>query len=343
MVVVNVTNLRHTLGLSLRSKGGIMISRYVNYPLNDDLVQVMPQAHMSKLPNLFILGFPRCGTSSLFAWLCAHPEVMGSSPKETGFFVDPGGELYNKKANITTCGLECYGRFFPSSCDREPRLVLEATSVYVFQQNALKYLPDLPALPHFIFLVRKPSDQIYSTFTYFQNNMADLDRSLAFAEFVSLAGQDRADFSNNKLLRDPLITPHYVDLVERWVARCGRERVHVFVFENMTADPQSFMKELALTFGIDPGFYDNFDFGAENQSYRVRSFQVHRFVVKARRLLPDGPFRNKIRHLYRRYNTVPKTEPASERSHVLQSELDRLYRETNTRLADRFGLDLSRW
>ena len=268
---------------------------------------------------------------------------MGSSPKETGFFVDPGTVSYNPEANIATCGLEGYGRFFPSSCDREPRLVLEATTVNVFQQNALKYLPDIPVLPHFIFLVRKPSDQIYSTFTYFQNNWADLNRSLTFAEFVSLAGQDRADFSNNNLTRDALITPHYVDHVERWVARCGRERVHVFVFENMVVDPQNFMKELARTFGIDPAFYDSFDFGAENQSYRVRSFQMHRFVVKARRLFPDGPFRNKIRNLYRRCNTVPKTEPASEISHVLQSELDRVYRDSNTRLADRFGLDLSRW
>ena len=39
------------------------------------------------LPNLFLAGFPKAGTTSLFSWLAAHPEVCGARPKEPGHFL----------------------------------------------------------------------------------------------------------------------------------------------------------------------------------------------------------------------------------------------------------------
>jgi len=39
-------------------------------------------------PNLVIAGAPKSGTSSLFFWLAAHPEVCGSQKKETYFLAD---------------------------------------------------------------------------------------------------------------------------------------------------------------------------------------------------------------------------------------------------------------
>jgi hypothetical protein len=40
-----------------------------------------------KLPNLFIVGAPRSGTTSLYNYLKQHPEVFMSPAKEPHYFV----------------------------------------------------------------------------------------------------------------------------------------------------------------------------------------------------------------------------------------------------------------
>lgn len=37
-------------------------------------------------PHFFIIGFPKCATTSLAAYLHRHPQALGSNPKETRFF-----------------------------------------------------------------------------------------------------------------------------------------------------------------------------------------------------------------------------------------------------------------
>lgn len=37
-------------------------------------------------PSLFLIGAPKCGTTSLAGWLAGHPSLVMSSPKEPGFY-----------------------------------------------------------------------------------------------------------------------------------------------------------------------------------------------------------------------------------------------------------------
>lgn len=64
------------------------------------------------LPNLVITGFPKCGTTSLFTWLADHPQVTGSTVKETNFFVDPGTHSFRSHANFRDHGLAGYKAYF---------------------------------------------------------------------------------------------------------------------------------------------------------------------------------------------------------------------------------------
>ena len=38
------------------------------------------------LPNLIIIGAPKCGTSSMHFYLGLHPQIYMSQPKELNFF-----------------------------------------------------------------------------------------------------------------------------------------------------------------------------------------------------------------------------------------------------------------
>ena len=39
-----------------------------------------------KKPNLFIVGKPKCGTTTLSSFLKHHPEIFMSTPKEPNYF-----------------------------------------------------------------------------------------------------------------------------------------------------------------------------------------------------------------------------------------------------------------
>src|ERR1700733_1529222 len=43
------------------------------------------------LPNLFIIGAPKCGTTSLHRYLDQHPGISMSTVKEPKFFLTDGG------------------------------------------------------------------------------------------------------------------------------------------------------------------------------------------------------------------------------------------------------------
>ena len=46
----------------------------------------MEGIQMSQWPNFFVAGAPRCGTSSLHAWLPSVPGVFMARIKEPNFF-----------------------------------------------------------------------------------------------------------------------------------------------------------------------------------------------------------------------------------------------------------------
>ena len=76
---------------------------------------------LSKLPNFFIIGAPKAGTTSLFNILETHPQVYGSSVKETGFFSKD--DRYNK-------GLIWYQETFFQESQGFP-VRMEATPTYL--------------------------------------------------------------------------------------------------------------------------------------------------------------------------------------------------------------------
>jgi hypothetical protein len=293
------------------------------------------------LPNLIIAGAPKSGTSSLFRWLADHPDVQGSTVKETYYFVDPGTHMFDSARHFLSGGVDGYRRFFPN-CEDTPRLIVEATPSYLYSELAMRELPRLPSRPHFVFLLREPANQIHSTFRYFQSNWDWIPANFSFADFLAASGDGTHRFGGNELAQNALHNAVYADFLLLWRQACGADRLHVFVFEEAFADKRRFMRRFAERFGIDPAFYDSYDFPSENQTYAVRSQALQKFNIAVRAWLPQGAFYDAARALYRRFNTRIETvdeKPGEE----LKPALKEKYRQANARLAREFNLDLTVW
>ena len=166
-------------------------------------------------------GAPKCGTSTLFTWLAAHPDVCGSTPKETFFLMDEGHPLLNR-VNVHASGLGAYGSFFKEKPGAAHRL--EGTTQYLYQTTPLSALVELEQPPHVVFVVRRPGARVYSSFRYTANNLARLRRPLEFVDYVRLAKERRelrvvADQRGN-----PTYAPHLAEAILAMAAMIGDGR-----------------------------------------------------------------------------------------------------------------------
>lgn len=98
-------------------------------------------------PNFFILGAPKCGTTSLAAWLGGHPHIFMSSFKEPHFF--------NTDDRRGVQCLEDYERLFQSAGGGH--LAIGEASVWYLSsscavENILRYQPEA----RFIVMLRNP-------------------------------------------------------------------------------------------------------------------------------------------------------------------------------------------
>lgn len=301
----------------------------------------MTDISMDLLPNLVIAGAPKCGTSSIHSWLAAHPDVLGSVPKETYYFVDRGTHMYKSGKHIDT-GLDGYGSFFHAQSGFRPSVVFESTPSYLYSATALRYLPDLRSCPRFIFVLREPSSQIYSMFQYFRNNWDWIPRSMSFSDYLVCARTGSHSFKGNELARDALRNAAYVDFLLRWRDRVGPDRMHVVLFDDLLLDQRAFMQALAGYLGLDASWYDDYPFSKDNETYQPRSGLLQRLNVAVRGALPSGPTYRALRRLYRRLNTRRPPPPTDADLDVLL-ELRDEYTEANARLAVAFHLDISSW
>lgn len=219
------------------------------------------------VPNLIVGGAPKCGTSSLYFWLSAHPDVYGSPKKETFFFADQVNR-FNKEANAIEHGLQAYAQFFKGR--KGERIVFEATAHYLYEERALAHFSSLENPPKVVFLFREPSKQMYSHYKMEKYRTKRTDLSLA--EYVEL----------------PKIRNYvrYSAYVKRWLDAMPEDNVRCWTFEHLMSAKEEVLMEMAQWLGIDADFYQEFNFEHRNESVAIKSGALHQLGLKVQPLIP---------------------------------------------------------
>lgn len=293
------------------------------------------------LPDLVIAGAPKCGTSSVHEWLAAHPQTLGSVPKETGYFADPGSHIHRPGCHVSN-GIEGYARFFRLPDGPPPAVTFEATPAYLYHRTALG-LAGLESHPRFLFVLREPSAQIFSLYTYCRDNWDWVPQEMDFARFCAAARTGTEPFGGNELCRHAIANADYAQALRVWRERVGADRMKIMLFEDLASDSKAFMQALSRWLGIDPAFYETYDFPRSNETYAVRSRALHSVNLGLRsRLARLGPLYPALRRLYRLANTRRRADPTQAERLVLD-QLRLEFAPTNARLAEEFGLDLTAW
>lgn len=296
------------------------------------------------LPNLVIAGAPKCGSTSLYYYLSAHPEVCASSEQESRYLIDKGYPLFNKNFSYLSHGLEGYTQFFHHCATLRRHVILDCTPDYLYQQTALHVLSEQLPKPTVIFILRDPVKRAYSMFQYARNNLANLDPTVSFSAFVDQITKAKQEcYGNRLILRNVIEHGKYVNYLTQWLEHFGAESILVILFENMKSDPRHFMKQLACKIGIDDKFYDNFSFNIKNQTIGIRNQTLHRFKKKWGPQIKVPMIRDISAYVYNVLNTKVLLNSLQQEDTLTMQELYSEFEDTNRELAKLFALDISAW
>ncbi|MEL6870151.1 MAG: sulfotransferase [Pseudomonadota bacterium] len=179
----------------------------------------------TKKPTFFILGAPKCGTTSFAAYLDQHPEITISTPKEPNFFSTDFPKL------MATKSLDEYLGFFNFPENDTAVIGGEASTWYLYSQvaatNILEFAPDAKM----IVMLRNPVDMFFSLHAQFQYNLIETidDPEAAW---------------NAAAARPATSIRHYEQAcslgmqVSRLLQTVDRDNVHFVLFHDLAQDPE---------------------------------------------------------------------------------------------------------
>ncbi|MEM9197494.1 MAG: sulfotransferase domain-containing protein [Pseudomonadota bacterium] len=282
------------------------------------------------VPNLFVVGVPKGGTTSLAKWLADHPAIQGGAMKELRYLMDPEDPLADPEGYHRN-GLGGYGKHFPQM-KPGATWALDASPQYYYQDTALQAIADM-AEAHVVFVLRDPAERIYSLYRYALNNMAVLPPEMSFREFVDHArAPDASDVMRDRpMLRNAIPHGEYARYISMWFERVGRERVSVLLMEELSKRPQAVLRDLAGTLGIDTGFFETYGFPRENESFKVRNRVLHKTSRKLRKFIPSS-LRKALAPVYGSLNTERLSSGRSEEDLACLAQLKADFRDHNADL-----------
>jgi Sulfotransferase domain len=306
-----------------------------------------------RIPNVVIAGAPKCGSTSLYYYLDSHPEACGSDVKETCFLMDqefltdPANAAQAKGSKYLTHGLEGYSSYFTRCNESEPCVLFESTPGYMYQQTALKVLPSLTPPVKLVFILRRPSARMWSLYTYATGNLAAMPKDMTFPEFIAWLKKPRDKNLVVPIAENEYHYSKYVNYLIPFKERCRDGQMVICLAEDLKRDPAGFMKQLCTEIGLDPSFYDTYQFVRHNESFRPKNQLLQKVRRQLSHALPNSDFRKSgifkaFLHLYDRVNGSSPLKKTTADEECL-AQLDMEYRPYCEHLAREFDLDLSSW
>lgn len=192
------------------------------------------------LPNLLVIGAQKCGTTSLHAYLEAHPDISMSDPKELDFFVSP-------EDSATGAGNWLRGREWYSSHFTQPTAVRgEASPNYTVHPlvgavagRAASVVPEA----RLIYLVRDPIDRIVSH--YLHRRAAGRERRSLDEALSGLEAGPARGFVYRSM---------YFMQLEQWLEHYPRSALLVVAQEDLRAERTRTLDRVFRFLGVDESF-----------------------------------------------------------------------------------------
>lgn len=174
-----------------------------------------------KKPNLFLVGCPRCGTTTLYQLLNSHPEIYMSPVKGPNYF----GEYPNRSFPRHHKNKKKYLSLYKN---RKEKWLGDA-SHYFISKTAPKRIKKFNPNSKILIILRKPIDMVIS---HYKMGLISNDKKLK--ESLEERENEQVGFLKKRL--------NYTENVKRYLNVFGKENVKIILFSELKKNPNKIKK-----------------------------------------------------------------------------------------------------
>ncbi len=218
-------------------------------------------------PDFFIVGAPKCGTTSLYRYLERHPDVFLPQEKELNYFSSdlfPAGYISESQ----------YCSLFKDA--HAEQLIGEASVWYLFSEIAASKIYEFSPEAKIIVMLRNPVEMLYSLHSqhYFQGmeDVKDFKSALEMELLRKCSKNTTTVAANPKLLAYRDIASYSVQ-VERYISVFGQGNVHVILYDDFKIDPLGVYRRVLAFLGLNQGVEPNLHIYNANKQPRSMLFR----------------------------------------------------------------------
>ena len=257
-------------------------------------------------PNLFIVGAPKGGTTSLWRYLDLHPDIYMSPFKEPHFFMG------SYPPDLALTEAEYLGLF--TGATHETWLG-EASTRYMLDEASPELIKRTVPEARILISLRDPAERAYSDYWSY------VKFGLETRPFEAVVAEE-LDEPNAPTDADPyklvLYPGFYATHVERYLSVFG-DKVHIGFLEDLQSDAQGEVRSILEFLGADPSPADGLPPEAHNPFALPRNWAAGKLMASQRalsagRAIFPEPWRTRVERLVlRRGNKPPMSEAVRAR------------------------------
>jgi len=211
------------------------------------------RASSVRVPDFFIVGHSKSGTSALYLMLRSHPEVFMPSIKEPRFFAPELRSRFRGGADdVRPDTLEGYLALFAPA--GEGQILGEASPSYLRSEHAAGRIADVAPGARIIAVLREPASFLRSFHLQSVHNHVETETDLRRA--LELEPERRAGHSIPATSHVPatlFYSDHvrYVEQLRRFEARFPPEQIMVVIYDDFRADNAGTLRGVLRFLGVD--------------------------------------------------------------------------------------------
>lgn len=289
-----------------------------------------------------LIGAVKAGSSSVYGYLGQHPDIYVSPQKETKFFQwDGEAHRFSTKLDqeIYNNSIKTFDDYMGQFKGANGELAIgEATPSYLYNNKvaarAYRRFPDAKILV----VLRHPVDRAFSHFLH--------TKRLGYEPLTflgALAEEQYRITANWGPSWHYASQGYYYEQLKRFMEFFGKERMNIYLFDDLKSDPVGFTQNMYRFVGVDPCFEPDTK-KIHNSGEMPKNKFMHDLANKPnlpktiiKSMLPKN-VRGTLNNFIRNKNShKPKLDSDIRR------ELSANYQQDIRKTEDLIGIDMSRW
>ena len=304
-----------------------------------------------KKANLFIVGHPRSGTSSLHHYLRQHPDVFMTSIKEPNFFNldfrNESDQFHKKRLYFPYRTESQYLKLYRKW--RDEKIAGEASATYLYSTAAAQAIYQYNAASKIIIMLREPVEFLHSFHSAARFALGEHYREFKEAMMAEKDRREGRHLSKRVIAPSWLLYSEfakYTEQVKRFLSCFNPEKIEIIIFDDFIKDTPDVYRKISEFLGIDPGFSPEFNVVNPNKQMRwplLKKYTLDSpfFRKTLRWLFSDDTYAG-LKNFYK--NKMVKHEPRQPLDETFRLELMQRFRPEVKKLSDFLNKDLvAKW